>query len=66
MVGMWQASLSLSYENVNLMLQYEAHISTFDKTNGSSPLHDACYAGSLRLGNPCRCLSFVVCEVELS
>ena len=41
------ASLSCSEENVNLMLQYEAHVNTFDKTNGSSPLHDACFAGSL-------------------
>lgn len=42
------ASLSCSEENVNLMLQYEAHVNTFDKTNGSSPLHDACFAGSLK------------------
>jgi hypothetical protein len=60
MVGMWQASLSSSYENVNLMLQYEAHISTFDKTNGSSPLHDACYSGSLRFAHSLS-LSFVRC-----
>jgi hypothetical protein len=30
------------------MLQYEAHVNTFDKTNGSSPLHDACFSGSLK------------------
>jgi hypothetical protein len=43
-----QGSLSLSYENVNLMLQHEAQINTFDKNNGSSPLHDACYSGALK------------------
>eukprot|EP00802_Teleaulax_amphioxeia_P018863 Tamp_19073.p1 GENE.Tamp_19073~~Tamp_19073.p1 ORF type:complete len:365 (+),score=95.67 Tamp_19073:40-1095(+) len=42
------ASLSSSYENVNLMLQHEAHVNTFDKINGSSPLHDACFSGSLK------------------
>lgn len=44
----WQASLSSSFENVNLMLQYEALVNTFDKINGSSPLHDACYSGSIK------------------
>ncbi len=43
-----QASLASSYENVNLMLQHEAQINTFDKNNGSSPLHDACHSGSLK------------------
>lgn len=42
------ASLSSSFDNVNLMLQYEALVNTFDKTNGSSPLHDACFSGSLK------------------
>lgn len=43
-----QASLSSSYENVTQLLQYEALVNTFDKTNGSSPLHDACFAGALK------------------
>jgi len=30
------------------MLQHEAHVNTFDKINGSSPLHDACFSGSLK------------------
>jgi len=46
--GKSQAALSSSYDNVNLLLQHEAHVNTFDKINGSSPLHDACYSGSLK------------------
>jgi hypothetical protein len=43
-----QASLASSFENVSQLLQYEALVNTFDKTNGSSPLHDACFAGALK------------------
>ena len=48
------------------MLQYEAHVHTFDKINGSSPLHDACFSGSLKYCLPILAILACFCHFLIS
>uniref|UniRef100_A0A7S4KPP2 Uncharacterized protein n=2 Tax=Guillardia theta TaxID=55529 RepID=A0A7S4KPP2_GUITH len=42
------AALSQSFANLKLLLEAGAQINSYDKVNGCSPLHDACYGGDLK------------------